>query len=369
MTSLAAPKNQYLVAPRIDVWLLGGASLVLWALLTVGDEVTIVRPFLEKTSAEAYFWALALFSYPHFAASQWMCYSRGSSFLKRNWFELFAVPAALFVALGCVYANYATIGPSALRFFLTAFLLLSGWHFAMQAFGCTVISSYYDGVKLRNDQRTALKASLGGLWIYTFLSRFESPDDRVVGGVEIYFVKLPRWVYGGLGVFLVGATLWAAYLLVLEPWRKTGTRPSGRSMVAWLSLFFWWLPAIRSPEFFLYGVPLFHGVQHYAFTYRFERARGATSIKVFLLAAGLIGFGFMAHRTIPTLLDHSSVSPSPNYFFLCFTFLINIHHYFLDRANFRMSEPETRRLLLGVPSAPATAAPYVPAALPREAVG
>jgi len=67
-----------------------------------------------------------------------------------------------------------------------------------------------------------------------------------------------------------------------------------------------------------------------------------------LVFAGLVAFGYLLHRTVPLAMDSTRFSRCPNYFFLCFTFIINIHHYFLDRANWRLSDPETRRVLLGV---------------------
>jgi hypothetical protein len=343
---------RFLVSPRADFWLLGGASLVVWAVLTVGHEFDASRAVMAATRTDVSLWVIALFSYPHFAASQWLCYSRGKEFLKQHWFELFAAPTALIAALGWVYCNYESAGMLGLRFFLTAFLLLSGWHFAMQAFGSSLIGFYYDGVKLSREQRRALKASLVVLWLYFFTCRFTTPADRVVYDLEIFSLAMPAWIHLALGVLVLVSAVWAAHLLVVKRWQETGARPSGRAIVPWLSLYVWWLPALRSPEFFLYGIPLFHGLQQYAFTYRFERGRGKGQAKIFFLAFGLVAFGFFLHRMVPVLLDESRFSPRPNYFFLCFTFVINIHHYFLDRANWRLSNPQTRSCLLDVPAAP-----------------
>lgn len=344
-------EERFLVSPKADFWLLGGASLVVWALLTVGQEFAVTRGFLTATQLETQFWVIALFSYPHFAASQWLCYSRGKAFWRKNWRELFAVPLLLLAALAWVYCQEKAIGTLGLRFFLTAFLLLSGWHFAMQAFGSSVISFQYDGIRLDDKQRSALKASVLTLAIYFFACRFRTEADREVYGVELLSLSLPDWAYFAMAALVVVSALRAGHLLVFAPSRQTRTFPRGRAIVPWVALFFWWLPSLRSPQFFLYGIPLFHGLQQYAFTYRFERARGKSLGAILLLAAGLVGFGYVLHRTVPFALDDSGLGPRSNFFFLCFTFAINIHHYFLDRANWRMSDPETRRLLLGNPLA------------------
>ena len=322
--------------------------MVAWALLITAQDFAVSRSALEATRNDVTFCVLVLFSYPHFAASQWLCYSRGRAFLKKNWFELFAVPVALLAPLAWLYFHYDSVGPLGLRFFLTAFVFLSGWHFAMQAFGSSVISFYYEGHPLGPSQRRALKTSLVALWLYFFLGRVTNPEDRVFFGVETFHFSMPPWLGAALAGVVGVAAARVVYLLIVKPWRRDGTLAGGRAIVPWLSLFFWWLPAARSPEFFLYGIPLFHGLQQYAFTYRFERGRGASQAKILLLAAGLVAFGYLLHRTVPLAMDSTRFSRCPNYFFLCFTFIINIHHYFLDRANWRLSDPETRRVLLGV---------------------
>jgi hypothetical protein len=339
----------YLVSPRADFWLLGGASVVAWSLLTVANELGPSRDFLAAARGDVFLWVLALFSYPHFAASQWLCYSREKAFLRKNWFELFAVPAVLACVLAVIWWNYERFGMFGLRCFLTAFLILSGWHFAMQAFGSSVVSFHYDGRRLAPEQRSALKTSLLALWVYFSISRLGSPADREFFGVAAFSLPVPRWAGVLLALGLAALTLRAFFLLVVRPWRDGAGLPSGRAIVPWLALFLWWLPSLRSIDFFLYGIPLFHGLQQYAFTYRFERGRGSNHLKIVLLAAGLCAFGFTLHRALPMALDSTRLCPLPNYFFLCATFLINIHHYFLDRATFRLSDAETRRILMSPP--------------------
>jgi hypothetical protein len=362
MSQISEPN--YLVSPKTDFWLLGGASLVAWSLLTVGQQLGPSRDFLAAARGDVYLWVLALFSYPHFAASQWLCYSRERAFLKKNWFELFAVPIVLAFLLGAIWWNYERFGVLGLRCFLTAFFIMSGWHFAMQAFGSSVVSFYYDGRPLAPRQRRALKTSLIALWIYFAISRVTNPDDRGFFGVEAFSLPLPGWTSVLLAFLLAAITLRAVVLLIVEPWRRGVGRPSGRAVVPWLALFVWWLPSLRSVDFFLYGIPLFHGLQQYAFTYRFERGRGTNQVKMLLLAVGLSAFGFTLHRALPMALDSTRSSPLPNYFFLCATFLINIHHYFLDRATFRLNDAETRRILLGPPRRTIPAAVRLPSAYP-----
>lgn len=351
--------DNFLVSPRADFWLLGGASILTWALLALGDQLAVVRDFLRTIRPEIFFFALALFSYPHFAASYWLAYSRGKKFLWENWFALFVLPFLLIAALAWLWSVYALIGELGMRLFFTVFVFMSGWHFAMQAFGAAVIGFHYDGIKLTPRQRHALKASLLSLWLFSFLARFDFQAEPVTYfGLQLYAIELPFWAYHAASAALTLVTIWAVYVLVIVPYDQTNILPSKRTLVPWISLFFWWLPALRSPEFYVYGTQLFHGLQMQAFTYRFERHRGRTQLGILLLAAALVALGFFVHWTVPVALDKTSLSPRPNYFFLCFSFTISIHHYFLDRATWRLGNAETRKLMLepSAPSAPFPAA-------------
>src|SRR4051812_507115 len=81
-----------------DFWLLGGASIGLWIVMSLAQFGR------ERSEAvESHFLQLgALFSllsivcnHPHFMISYRFAYGRGAKFVLKHWFSLLLVPAAL----------------------------------------------------------------------------------------------------------------------------------------------------------------------------------------------------------------------------------------------------------------------------------
>ena len=101
-TVTSPPPLRSLTTRSLDFWMLGGASLVLWAVMFTfegdGREAwAINHHFLNLVALSG---SLALIcNYPHFMASYRLVYGQGGRFILEHWFQLLVVPICLLVAL------------------------------------------------------------------------------------------------------------------------------------------------------------------------------------------------------------------------------------------------------------------------------
>ena len=78
----------------LDFWLLGGASIVVWAFMFALHPVRKMSWAVDHHYGNAFAISntVALFvNYPHFMASYALAYRKGWSFIRANWFQLVAV--------------------------------------------------------------------------------------------------------------------------------------------------------------------------------------------------------------------------------------------------------------------------------------
>src|SRR5215471_16179841 len=90
----------------LDFWLLGGASLVVWAFMFALHPVRKLSWAVDHHYGNAFAISntVALFvNYPHFMASYALAYRKGWRFIRVHGLQLVAVPIALVVLLTWAY--------------------------------------------------------------------------------------------------------------------------------------------------------------------------------------------------------------------------------------------------------------------------
>lgn len=367
-----------------DFWLLGGASLVIWLAMFVGQGFrsawAIDQHFKNLTFTTA---SLSLLvNYPHFLISYKLAYTRGRSFITTHWWQLIAVPVLLTATFAYAYARYdVPVGQlplvSTLTRGLNAFgnnarvlsgprlgdllfavtfnvmLFTVGWHYTKQVFGCMMVYAYFDTYPLSKTQRAITKWALLSIWWLNFAYGNISGTESTFSQFKYYSFDLPDVVVPVAGfVVAIGAAL-VVYAVFWKNYRESGRLPGVNMVVPFVALYVWWLPITRQYEFYFLLTPFFHSLQYLAFVYKMEdtRLRGVKhpEIRGTMLTVGIVLAGWLAFELLPNETDTALGTFNAWQMFFFFTaamLFINIHHYFIDNVLWRFRDPEVRKYLL-----------------------
>lgn len=385
----------FLVSRTADFWLLGGLSIVAWCVLR------FFQPFLSPASpptignfARTYFAHLAgagaiaslLLNYPHFMASYRLAYSPGLPHVRRHWFSLVAVPFALLAAitLGWVawrsgagsvapvssaftslgisspFPDGVSIGGASMAALVHVLMLATGWHYGKQAYGACLIYARFDGYALDDSQRTLLRWAIHGVWMSKWVQRLSPASYFDFHGVVYSGLAFPRFVLVATTLVAGALILGVLVFIVLANHRRTGQLPSANAAVPFIAFLVWWFPPLYNETFTSNLVPIFHGLQYMTFVARVETAGVAgrdersANAKLTFLAFAMVITGVLAFELIPKSLDAwSGTAASMNalFFMAAVAVFLNLHHYCIDAAIWRMRDPRVRDVLFFRPAA------------------
>jgi hypothetical protein len=380
----AATPPRALTTRFADFWLLGGASILVWLVMTAVDGFrtswAVDQHFKNLTFTAA---SLSLLvNYPHFLISYKLAYSRGRSFVAGHWWQLIAVPLLMTAAFAVAFFNYdvpvsslpgvtsasnalAPLGGNArvlsgprlgdLLFtgMFNVMILTVGWHYTKQVFGCMMVYAYFDGYAFTKSQRDLTKAALLSIWGMNFVHANLSGSQNSFSQFAYYSFDLPD-IAGPIAEVMVAAGfVLVLYRVFYANYTRTGRRPSLNLLVPFVALYIWWLPQTRQSEFYFLLTPLFHSLQYLTFVYKMEDSRlrmgdhrevRATALVVLVVLAG-----WMAFELLPNSMDNALGTFGAWQMFFFFTaamLFINIHHYFIDNVLWRFRDPEVRAYLL-----------------------
>ena len=285
----------------------------------------------------------------HFMASYRLLYVSREQILGNRWSALF-VPLALLAILA-----YAFFGPH--RAQVAALLLLASsvylaWHYTGQAWGMVSTFSHLAGVRYTSRERLAIRSGprmLLTLHVLFALSGRFPPAELIDPQTYIdAYSALFRLVVAGTALSL-GAGAWA-YVSA----RSRGESVPIRAVVPWLALFLWYPFWYFVPGGFVW-VQLSHALQYLAFPMRVElnryshdrprtsRQKTRHGLVLYLILAAAAAF--FLHG--PPIAAHAFgngwySTPDARLLFGCFTSCIAIHHYFIDGAVWKLSNPKVR---------------------------
>ncbi len=383
----AADASGALTTRALDFWLLGGASLVVWAAMV---SLQVLRPY--SWAVDHHFGNLLAISgtlalvcnYPHFMASYKLAYGRGARFVLRFWFQLLLVPAALLAVFAVGYRLYhdpetgtaffaalggalrgigldsrvgtaVTSGRELMGLAISFMYFTVGWHYSKQAYGCMMVYAKFDGYRLGPGQRRLLKASLFSIWAANFTYYNVGGSTESLHGVPYFRLGLPPVVYQlALGAFVLGLLV-VLQRVVRERWQSERRLPSPAFLVPYVSFAIWWLPPLIQRDFYLLIVPFFHSLQYLPFVYKVEHERlrerhpASMHVRGTLIVLALVVAGFLAFELVPNTLDvraNTYASMQAWFFFVAALVFINTHHYFIDNVIWRFDQREVRDYLL-----------------------
>src|SRR5580658_7627043 len=296
------------------------------------------------------FYFLALLSnYPHFMATVYRAYHTRDEFEK---YRIYTVHVALLLAVTGVVTH---LWYALLPWIFTLYICWSPWHYTGQNFGLLVMFARRAGVSPTETERRALRLSFIASYILLMLSFHTgaSGDALILSlGLAAKFTLPARAV---LALFFVGASSWALASIA----RRSSFRTILPVLTLTITQFLWFLlPAVielvsgREIPQTRYSsglLAVLHSTQYLWITsyYQKKEARAAGDSKwsysrylVTLIAGGIALF--IPGPWIVSRIFHADFAAS----FLTFTALVNIHHFVLDGAIWKLRDSRIAALLL-----------------------
>jgi Tfp pilus assembly protein PilF len=340
----AAPKSPWIYGPTID--LLAGCGAWSAPLLLLA---------FYAAHSNAYGWTVAfyflalLFNYPHFMATVYRAYHTQTEFVK---YRTFTVHTALLLALAGVAAH---LWYAVLPWIFTLYICWSPWHYTGQNFGLMMMFARRAGASPTSAERRALHLAFIASFLLLMLSFHTgaSGDPLVLSlGLPAHLTLPARAV---LAAFFVVASSWALASLS----RRNGLRAVIPCVLLAVTQFLWFLLPALIELFSGHDVPqtryssgilaVLHSTQYLWITshYQAREARAAGDRKwtfwhyLLTLFAGGIAL-FVPGPWIVSRVFHVDFTAS----FLTFTALINIHHFILDGALWKLRDSRNAALLL-----------------------
>jgi len=346
--SSPAPRPQtlspWIYRPWIDLTVGCGA----WSAPLLLAGFYFANSYGRAWSVAFYFLAL-LSNYPHFMATVYRAYHTRDEFEK---YRIYTVHVALLLAVAGVVTH---LWYALLPWIFTLYICWSPWHYTGQNFGLLVMFARRAGVSPTETERRALRLSFIASYILLMLSFHTgaSGDALILSlGLAAKFTLPARAV---LALFFVGASGWALASLA----RRSSFRTILPVLTLAMTQFLWFLlPAVielvsgREIPQTRYSsglLAVLHSTQYLWITsyYQKKEARAAGdshwsfSRYLLTLIAGGIAL-FIPGPWIVSRVFHTDFAAS----FLTFTALVNIHHFILDGAIWKLRDSRVAALLL-----------------------
>ena len=340
---ISAP-SPWIYRPWIDLLIGCGAWSAPLLLLAFYATSTYSRAW-----AVAFYFLALLCNYPHFMATVYRAYHTRTEFAR---YRIFTVHIALLLALAGVVAH---VWYPLLPWIFTLYICWSPWHYTGQNFGLLMMFARRSGLAPSSAERNAIHLSFLASFLLLMLSFHTGPsgDALILSlGLSAKFTLPARAV---LAVFFAVACGWALISMA--------RRSSLRAIVAPLTLavtqFLWFLLPAMIELFSGHEVPqtryssgvlaVLHSAQYLWITSYYQareaRERGEANWKfsryLLTLVAGGIAL-FIPGPWIASRIFHADFAAS----FLTFTALVNIHHFILDGALWKLRDTRVAAFLL-----------------------
>lgn len=330
--------GRYFVNAPVDAMLIGGASLLLYALFRL-------RPGMASSPSVASLAATLVWvcNYPHFASTNYRLYHSRSS-VSQYPLTSFLTPVVVTGAvIGC-YLSPGNIAPM----FIKMYLLWSPYHFSGQTLGITMVYARRAGFVIDGWLRRSLTAFI----FLTFLVQNAWAEvGRHVNpfyGVQYPTLGVPAWLPQTLTKLMWMAL---AATIALLFWKIVNGGPR-IPLILLLPAFtqYVWFVATPAGQF-AYMVPFFHSLQYLLIAWNVQLKEGLGERKrepsvrfVWTessrwMAINIAG-GYVLFWALPHLGSHFG---KPLVFSTAVMLAaIQIHHFFVDGVIWRLHNPAAR---------------------------
>jgi tetratricopeptide (TPR) repeat protein len=337
-------KSSWIYGPWIDLTVGCGA----WSAPLLLAGFYFANSHARGWSVAFYFLAL-LSNYPHFMATVYRAYHTRDEFEK---YRVYTVHVALLLAAAGVVTH---LWYAVLPWIFTVYICWSPWHYTGQNFGLLMMFARRAGVTPTETERRALRLSFIASYILLMLSFHTgaSGDPLILSlGLAAKFTLPAR---AALALFFLGASGGALASLA----RRSNFRSVIPAVTLTVTQFLWFLlPAVielvsgREIPQTRYSsglLAVLHSTQYLWITSYYQRkearaagdSRWSFSHYLVTLIAGGIAL-FIPGPWIVSRVFHADFAAS----FLTFTALVNIHHFILDGAIWKLRDSRIAAVLL-----------------------
>lgn len=344
----------------LDLWLVGGVSLLFFALFQF-----FVSPQSDVAHISWIMYYLSFFvNWPHFMASYQLLYQDQShQILKKPAFFWAGIVVPLLL-LGFFGFWIMSSNAEGLSWMIQFMFITVGWHYVKQVFGMMVVPAAQSGLFYSKLERRVVLFNLYCLWALSFGYGQSSARGAEFYGVRYAIVGVPDEVMQVLLAMVLVSALGVVWVL-LKKFIREGRFLHPYGLLAYVSLYVWYLPAAQHPHFF-YMIPFFHSLQYLMFVLAVKNREYSNAVDISsvegrqfwiqkmtaFFGLGII-LGLVSFLWLPSWLDSQFSRFSPyqsqifggSVFMACFHLFINIHHYFIDNVIWKKDSPTIRILM------------------------
>jgi len=323
------------------------------------------------------FYVLAIvFNYSHFMATIYRAYHTREQFEKYKFFTLHLTLLMIVTAV-MLHASYRLV-----PWVFTLYICWSPWHYTGQNYGLMMMFTRRAGAQVSPTDRRWLHAAFVASYVMLLASFMTggSSDPLILSlGLPATFTLPARLV---LAIAFAAFTFMAFRPLI----QRSGTRTMAAPLTLVLTQFLWFVLPTLLELHAPYQIPqtryssgilaVLHSAQYLWITSYYQRrearAAGQSSWRMAGYFVTLIAGGIALFVPGPWLVSyifHYDFTTS----FLIFTALVNIHHFLLDGALWKLRDSRVASLLIDPGSAAQSGPQQAPAKrvakkVPREAV-
>jgi tetratricopeptide (TPR) repeat protein len=340
----SAAAVKWLYNPALDLAIGCGA----WSL-----PLLLVAYALSASAARAgsiAFYALALFfNYPHYMATIYRAYHRAEDFEKHRLFTVHTTA----VVLGTLLVSHFWIG--LLPWIFTLYLTWSPWHYTGQNYGVFMMFARRAGANLRQTERHAIY----GAFIASYLVLFLSFHTGASSDPLFRSLGFRAWPAHCAEILLLAAFVLLSLYGFSPLLRDLGWRKLLPCATLFSSQILWFLVPVGLTLIKGFEIPqsrysngvlaVMHSAQYLWITSYYARREASavpggkwrTSGYFAALVAGGIAL-FIPGPWLASRVFHFDFTAS----FLIFTALVNLHHFILDGAIWKLRDGRVASLLL-----------------------
>jgi tetratricopeptide (TPR) repeat protein len=311
------------------------------------------------TPSHAHAWAIAfyalatVFNYPHFMATEYRAYRSREDFQK---YKLFTLHLTLLLALTGVLAHAF---PRLVPWIFTLYICWSPWHYTGQNYGLLLMFVGRAGASIETAERRWLRAAFVASYLM-LLASFETggSSDRLILSLGLPAkLTIPLRAALGLAFAICAAAAFRALL------RRSGWRVMIAPLTLLFTQFLWFVLPTLIELGSAYQIPqtryssgilaILHSAQYLWITSYYQRrdarAAGQSSWRMGGYFIALIAGGIALFIPGPWLVSyifHFDFTTT----FLIFTALVNIHHFLLDGAIWKLRDSRVASRLIAQPA-------------------
>ena len=342
--SSARPTGPWIYGPWLDLSVGCGG----WSALLLGAALWLTQTHTHAWVVAFYLLALA-FNYPHFMATVYRAYHTRADFEK---YKIYTLHITLLLVLTGVllHASYRLF-----PWVFTLYILWSPWHYTGQNFGLLMMFVRRCGAEVTRAERLFIRGAFIASYLM-LLASFEtggSTDPLILSlGLAAKYTLPARLAFGATFAILI---VMGFQRLV----RISGLRALAAPPMLALTQFLWFVLPTLLELHAQYQIPqtryssgilaILHSAQYIWITSYYQRrearAVGESGWRMtgylLTLVAGGIGL-FIPGPWIVSRLLHYDFTTS----FLIFTALVNIHHFILDGALWKLRDSRIAAMLI-----------------------